>query len=430
MAKRLRKREKGGVPQQNSAMQRQRQQLDRIGRRYRDFSARHDYAQALAQALVAARIAPKLAVVWSDAMVCCVKLRRWQEAINYGTRSAALDGDRFTAHDGLAEAYGALGQWQKTREHGLKALRLRDQRFGKAPELPQATVAPPAPPEPGDRDQHIIAFSLFGDQVKYCEAAVLNALEQPAIYPNWRCCFYVDDSVPDFILERLTRANAIVERVPADIRRRWPGPMWRLLAYDRPGVKRVLFRDADSVISLREAHAVQEWLTSSALFHHMRDFSTHTELMLAGLWGVVGGALPGMQEGVERFLASPIEGLHGAHFADQFFLRQHVWPYARHSLMQHDSIFGYLGARAFPDGPMPEDWHVGCVEAAPRISISTELPEGEHVRWTLYRKCGGGEEEVCSYPAIVAGGAISDNLPKRYTEAIQTGGMLIRVRAL
>lgn len=429
MAKRSRNKVKGSAPHQRSKTQ---LLLDQISQRYRHFCGQHDYAQALEQALTAARIAPKLAVVWSDAMVCCVKLRRWQEAVAYGTRSAALDDDRFAAHDGLAEAYGAMGQWQETRKHGLKALRLRDQRFGKAPEPMLAPLVPSAPSGPEDRDRHIIAFSLFGGQVKYCESAILNALEQPAIYPNWRCCFYVDDTVPDFILERLTRANAIVERVPEDIRRRWPGPMWRLLAYDRPGIKRILFRDADSVISLREAHAVQEWLASDALFHHMRDFSTHTELLLAGLWGVVGGALPGgMQEGVERFLmSSASETLHGAHFADQFFLREHVWPHARLSLMQHDSIFGYLDARPFPDGPMPGDWHVGCVESAPTISASTELPNGERVRWTLYRKRAGGEEEVCSYPGVVAGGAVSDNLPRRYTEAIKAGEMLIRIRAL
>jgi hypothetical protein len=70
--------------------------------------------------------------------------------------------------------------------------------------------------------------------------------------------------------------------------------MWRFAAYDDPNVDRVIFRDADSIISTREAGAVEEWVASGQAFHAMRDYGSHTDLLLAGMWGVARGALPPM----------------------------------------------------------------------------------------------------------------------------------------
>ena len=52
-----------------------------------------------------------------------------------------------------------------------------------------------------------------------------------------------------------------------------------------PEAEYVIFRDADSVVSHREAEAVAEWIESGRLFHTMRDSGSHTALILAGMWG-------------------------------------------------------------------------------------------------------------------------------------------------
>jgi ATP synthase protein I len=67
--------------------------------------------------------------------------------------------------------------------------------------------------------------------------------------------------------------------------------MWRFLALDDPLAHRILFRDADSVISRREAGAVEQWIASGKRFHMMRDWGSHTALILAELWGVASSSL-------------------------------------------------------------------------------------------------------------------------------------------
>ena len=63
------------------------------------------------------------------------------------------------------------------------------------------------------------------------------------------------------------------------------GLMWRFLVLDDHEVDRFLIRDADSLISKREVAAIEAWQQSDKRFHLMRDYFSHTELLLAGMWG-------------------------------------------------------------------------------------------------------------------------------------------------
>ncbi len=407
-----------------ASLQEAQQQLDAIKARFRYCYDRGAYRRALVHAQAASRLAPHIPQPWSDAAVCNVYLGRWDQAVRYGLKAAALAPTNLSALDSLSHAYGGLNDWANVRRWGLAALQARAARFAAAPTTPVVLPAAPPLPDSQTRDANLIAFSLFGASPKYCETAILNAIEQPVIYPGWRCVFYVDDSVPATVVARLQQHGGLVERVSPTLAARWPGPMWRFMAYDRPGVHRVLFRDADSVVSTREANAVQAWLNSGRHFHIMRDAATHTELILAGCWGAVAGAMPSMNTLVDSFLQRPIES---RHFADQYFLREFVWPYARQSLLQHDSMFGFLDAAPFPDGPQPEGWHVGYAEGSPVINMAADYPDGTPITWTLYRRVAGGEQAVCSYPGVVQNKAVQDHLPKRYAEKIMAKEMLIRV---
>jgi hypothetical protein len=191
-------------------------------------------------------------------------LRRFQESLRYGQTALALGCDKVEIYDTLAYAHGELGQWEQARHYGLQALNMRAGQFGGVPVMAPPPPTP-MPPSPGvcTRERNVIAFSLFGHNSKYCEPAILNALEQPHIYPHWVCRFYVDDSVPKSVIHRLRDAGAQIVMVEAAAAR-WPGPMWRFLALDDPFLHRVLLRDADSVISQREAAAVAQWVAASA----------------------------------------------------------------------------------------------------------------------------------------------------------------------
>ena len=58
--------------------------------------------------------------------------------------------------------------------------------------------------------------------------------------------------------------------------------LWRFLPVLDPNVAVMLSRDADSLVSEREADAVNEWIKSGTSLHVMRDHGLHCISMLAG----------------------------------------------------------------------------------------------------------------------------------------------------
>ena len=396
---------------------------DVIFKRMETLHLQGDYQKSLDICLQLMQSHPYMVNVWSSAAANCIMLSRWQDAIDYAQTALARGRNTLPVYDALASAYGELGQWDEAGRYGLQALKMRDRRFGGEPVIPLPDLPPmPPPPSAQTREHNIIAFSLFGNNSKYCESAVLNVQEQPHVYPHWVCRFYVDDSVPSHVISRIRAGGGQVVRVDGPAVR-WPGPMWRFLAWDDPHAHRILFRDADSVISLREAHAVNQWQTSDKRFHMMRDWGSYTELILAGLWGMVAGSLPPLQQLMDRFMSKPLES---NHFADQYFLRQYVWPYARTSLMQHDSVFGFMDAVPFPDQGPP-----GCVgssEGNGFFTLKTNLPNNRtfDVRWTLYliEKHDDGQTRetlVCSYPGVVKDGIVKAHIPSHYAQRMKDG---------
>lgn len=401
--------------------------LTELGRRATAASARGDYQTALQCAQQALRMMPQHAVLWMDAAVYCIKLERWDDAIQYAQRALKAKGNGVAIYDALAHAWGAKQNAEEVRRWGLAALNRSLELFGGAPLLDHDVLAAALPPPPSaqTRDNNLIAFSLFGDNPKYCETAVLNVLEQPSIYPHWRCVFFVDASVPPQVVERLRQGGRVIE-VSDPSMLKAPGPMWRFLAYDLPGVHRVIFRDADSLISQREAEAVEEWISGGERFHIMRDYATHTELILAGLWGVCAGALPSMRSMMERFLDQPVAS---EHFADQYFLRTWAWPFAQQSLLQHDSQFGFLDGRPFPGGSVPVELHVGFAEGATGFNLPIKAADGTRVVWSLHHK-DAAQSEICSYEGTVQQAMLAANLPARYGRRLRDGELGIRYKLL
>lgn len=71
-----------------------------------------------------------------------------------------------------------------------------------------------APPEFGlNPQENIIAFSLFGANPRYCETSILNTELAKQVYPEWTCRFYVDDTVPVLVQQRLKEKGAQVVQV-------------------------------------------------------------------------------------------------------------------------------------------------------------------------------------------------------------------------
>lgn len=393
------------------------QALNLMGERFRAAFAQGDFTQALkfaTQAWHATHSPQPLA----DMALCQMRLGQPQQA--YDTyRRAVQHLKTANTYDGLAEAAGQLGRRDEARDHGTASLRLKLQEAER--ETPAATHAAPVlkPFDPAARERNAIAFSLFGRDPRYCEMAVLNARAGRALFPEWTCRFYLDDSVPEAVRQRLSGEGASVIDMRHAEGHDLPGTMWRFLALDDRGLDRVQLRDADALLSTRDQAAVRAWCASDRWFHVMRDYPTHSELMLAGLWGACTGMFRDLAGDMRAYLKGrPFS----ARYADQHFLRHRVWRVAQHSLLMHDAWFDLPGSLPFPaHAPMavePRYAHVGANIGAPSMHVAHAAPDGQPVTWTLYDAAG---QAVCAYDAVVSGNGFIAGIPAPYAAELAAG---------
>ena len=92
----------------------------------------------------------------------------------------------------------------------------------------------------------------------------------------------------------------------------------------------------------------------------MRDYYSHSELILAGLWGGVAGVIPNIEKEIQEYIDSPKAPRIGIHNQDQLFLRTKIWPSIREDVFQHDSVFNFEGSKDFSNlGTIHPNLYVG-----------------------------------------------------------------------
>ena len=404
------------------------------------YARKGDLKKAVATAQKAYNIAPQNIKTLEILNAALIRLFDFDKAIEFGLKTIKLNPNNLNACDTLAHAYGYKGDWQKCGEFGKRALEIRDAMVmtslgGKLPALPQVK-------DESNRTKNIISFTLFGSSPYYCETAILNAQLVREIYPeNWICRFYIDESVPETIVKRLKEQGSEIV-IADDEMKKFPKILWRFLAADDENAKFVVFRDADSVISEREAWCVNEWQQSDKLFHIIRDGSSHTELILAGTWGMRAGLFNMKDLMTDYFKYAKIDG----RYDDQFFLRGKIWPYARQSVLMHDRIFGFMDAKKiaphlFFDYAIT---HIGCCEGNATINVNapTGVKDASRVKWQLFSRISpkldknlnivdsGNERFICEYEAVVKNAKIEIFLPRRYAYGFSNGLSRINIDVL
>jgi hypothetical protein len=262
--------------------------------------------------------------------------------------------DRIEYHDVLCSLLVRLGDIPEAVAHGNRALVLKDEA-APSRALPEPVVRQF---DVGRRSRNLIAFSIWGGDVRYLNGAITNAVVARYLYPGWTARFYTDESTPPPFREALVQNGAqvvMVEDLPAD---RF-GLFWRFLVEDDPDVDIYLVRDADSVMNIKERWAVADWLESGKAFHVMRDNPQHSELMLAGMWGAHRGNIGAMRKRIEDSVQAG-RNIGNNSTLDQHFLRNVIWPIARNSVKIHDDYFDFLApARFSPRFALPGWMHVG-----------------------------------------------------------------------
>ncbi len=261
-------------------------------------------------------------------------------------------------HDCLCEAYQRTGRLDLAVAAGRASLEAKDRRFGNAEPLVAMPSGLPSVFNPDRSEQNIIAYSLWGNQPRYHVPLLENARIRPHLFPDWSLRVYHDHTVDTSYLAQLAALGVQLRRMalpPGTPTHR--GLLWRFEVIADPEVQRFLIRDADSLLTVKERVAVDAWLHSDFHFHTMRDWYTHTDVLLAGMWGGVGGILPAPATLLRAYSFWRMENDH----IDQDLLTETVWPAIRRTILIHDSIFQpCLGSLPFPPfGGLPGGHHIG-----------------------------------------------------------------------
>ncbi len=311
----------------------------------------------------------------------------------------------------LASLLGEQEQYEQSRQLGEDALVQQD-------EIARLQA---------DISRCIVSYSLFGSEPLYGEGAMLNAQAIQELLPDWQMRVYHDDSLSSELIARLQQAGAQTIAVASVGIAHWPGTFWRFHALTDPHALRVLLRDADSIITPREISCVREWLDSHHPFHVMRDGYTHTELILAGLWGAHAPYLAHIGAWVEQYLMHDIEYL--TH-DDQLFLGKYIWPRICQHTLVHDSIHPVLGAKDIVAPRVNSDIAStlgGIGATAFPVTLTPALP---HQKYWIDISVTASGERICRYERMARDGVDRFRIPSSYGQKIEAGVWKIEVGAL
>jgi len=195
----------------------------------------------------------------------------------------------------------------------------------------------------------IISFSVWGNENKFLDGAIENAILTKRIYGGgWTARFYCDENISiDFVNKLKSLGSQVVLCKPQ--RGSWEGLFWRFYPASEGDVSVMISRDIDSRLNSREKYAVNEWLESDKGFHIMRDNYQHDVPILGGMWGAKRGCITEMKSLIDLWTTFDRRGV------DQDFLGQQIYPRVKNNSMIHDEIIGMNPALNW-DEPTRRKW--------------------------------------------------------------------------
>ncbi len=406
--------------------------LDLASKAFRVEIARENFELAYQKILPAHQLLPQHPSILMDLAYTELKLKKFDLAYEHYQKAVKHSGAKVdpNIYDGLAEVCHFLGKKAELVEFGRLALTTKKNMVANEPILKQIQTGPEAF-NPNRPKENVIVFSLFGNLARYCETSLINVDLIREIYPEWTCRFYVNDTVTDQIKQRLREKGAEVVEV-TDAQNQLSGLFWRFFIMDDPSVKRFIIRDADSLVSYREKAAVDEWVSSDRWFHTMHDFYTHTELVLAGMWGGCHGIFENIEQLIRDFIATG--RFLNTRVMDQHFLRYAIWPTIKQSVMIHDSQGFDENGLIFPNHEKHTDFedlsqfHIGMNDGSGHVQIEVDFPDKQQVLWTLVDESG---QVVCQYNTeVTADQKIVLDLPRSYARQLEQQNWKIQIEPI
>jgi len=201
----------------------------------------------------------------------------------------------------------------------------------------------------------LVSYSLWGSNPLFIEGAIQNSADVVLFYPDYTAIFYVHESVPKSVTDKLRENGAKVVVKEGNFEKY--GYFWRFDPICNIAYERVLVRDADSLISERESSAVLEWEETEYPVHIMRDDWAHDHEFVTGACGFVCGSIPEfdllMVDWIENMKPRNVTDGSPYYFLDEVFLCEKIWPLVKDRHLAHDEYFKISeNKRPFPkSGP-------------------------------------------------------------------------------
>ena len=292
-----------------------------------------------------------------------MKQGEYQQALAELLVARKMDHDQPSVNDSLAVVLAALGRKDESVKCGEIALLLRSKVASSMPALCDLPGEEPPPFDPDNPTENLIVFSIPRYSQALLESAITNALYARAVYPSWRCRFYLPSDYPLDAQRKLIGTGAQIVQVAGRGRLKDPS-FWSLHVFGDRKVKYFLMRDIRCHLNVRERVAVDDWLETRRWFHVMRDHYSHTELIIPGMWGGANGVLPPVVELLKGFALDSL----GYGSVLSALLGDRVWPTIRASVCIHDRHHKAMRARNFPKyGELPEGEFVGMFRRGMKV---------------------------------------------------------------
>lgn len=236
-----------------------------------------------------------------------------------------------------------------------------------------------------------ISYSIFGynnqyegcfPERSYIRGLGVNLRMAEVLYPGWKVHVTIDQSVHDSPYREYFLSLALDKKCIVLLQETKPlceMMLWRLLPLfevegKRPMYDRVIFRDADSLLTYRERQAVAYWEQGPKMAHAITDSVSHTVALMGGMTGFMSG--PFMDRmGVRNFtdLLALNQGIDfNRKGSDQAFLNQYILPKVADSITEHYCL------------GMPQSFRGDCHHSIQDIPLN--LPETGEIPYS---------DEVC-----------------------------------
>lgn len=163
----------------------------------------------------------------------------------------------------------------------------------------------------------LISYSLYGNNPIYWLGLLNNIRVKPYVMPDWDIIVYIEQN--HFLIPILTELNIQLDICSNDLGGTF-GSAWRFYAMDRTDAEYILFRDADSILTYRDAWGASQWIQSGKTLFKVKDFPTKSPLC-AGCFGIKGGVYPNIRPDVHSFIK-----VYGTSYScDEAFLQATIW---------------------------------------------------------------------------------------------------------